>query len=758
MRYAMTASIVIVAVCAIGWWVMGHRSPSSLPERPNVLLVTLDTTRADRMGAYGDSSRATPVFDRLAREGILFERAIAPAPLTLPAHATIFTGVDPPIHGVRDNGGYILGEAQITLAEVLRTAGWATAAFVGAFVVDSKWGLDQGFDEYVDRFDLTRTSDHGISIADISRPAGEVVDAALSWLGTHADRRFFAWVHLYDAHAPYEPPEPWRSEFASRPYVGEIAYADAQLGRLVAWLQERALLDRTVVVVLGDHGESLGEHGEGAHGLFIYDATVHVPFVIREPRQTFGGTRVPAIVRSQDLMPTVLALTGVEAPSAVRGRSLVPLMTGKAHDLELDAYSESLYALNHFGWAAPRSLRAGRYKVIDAPHPELYDLDSDPSETANLFLDRRALGDRLLTQLRQIDSEKAVATPSVPVDPETRARLAALGYASASVTPRPLSTGALPDPKDKIDVFNQLLRAQDDVSAQTLPTLARIVKSDPQIIDAWTMIGNEHFRRREYEDAAASYKQALALKPDSDLALLNLANAHRRMGENDNAMLGYRRYLEHDPRNAYVWYQLGELQSDGGTFDDALNSFSRALANDSSLNAARVARGAVRIRQGDLEAAEREIHSATELDANVRLAAYNLALIAESRQRWDDAEQLYSKELASHPESFRAAFNLGRLYERRGDRSRQIAAWRAAIRGNPDFPEGHILLAKLLFDSGDRSGEALTLARRGIDLDPRGRFAALGYYVMADVTNLQGRPREAAALAAKGRTIESRGR
>ncbi len=758
MRYVVSGSIVIVVACGIGWWAR-HRPPSSVTEGGlNVLLVTLDTTRADRMGAYGDSSHATPTFDRLAREGVLFERAIAPAPLTLPSHATILTGVDPPIHGVRDNGGYILGEAKTTLAEVLRTAGWATAAFVGAFVVDSKWGLDQGFDEYVDRFDLTRTSDHGISIADISRPAGEVVDSTLSWISSHAGERFFAWVHLYDAHAPYEPPEPWRSEFAARPYLGEIAYADAQLGRLVTWLQERSLLERTVVVVIGDHGESLGDHSEGTHGLFIYDATVHVPFVIRAPRDAPAGRRVSGIVRSQDVMPTVLALAGVESPPTVRGRSLLPVMTGLATDLDLDAYSESLYALNHFGWAAPRALRAGRYKVIDAPHPELYDLDSDPSEKTNLFDERRALGDRLLEQLRRVEVGEVSPSTPAPVDAETRARLSALGYVSSSPASRPHPPGTLADPKDKIDVFNELLRAQDQPSEQTLSALKRIVKNDPQIIDAWTMLGNEYFRRREYRDAAASYMQALTLKPDSDLALINLANAYRRQGQDENAMVGYRHYLERDPRNAYVWYQLGELQSDGELLSDALNSFSRALALDAALNAARVARGAVWIKQGNLDAAEREIRSALDHDANVRLAAYNLALVAERRERWDEAQQWYEKELAAHADSFRAAFNLGRLYERRGDRSLQTAAWRTAIRGNPDFAEGHILLAKLLLESGDRSGEALTLARRGVDLDANGRFAALGYYVMADVYNQQGRSREAAALAAKGRALESRGR
>ncbi len=753
MKFIVAVALVIMAAGVL-WWA-SHQRPTPATSDLNVLLVTLDTTRADRLGAYGDASRATPTFDQLAREGVLFERAIAPAPLTLPAHATLLTGVDPPVHGVRDNGGYVLGEAETTLAETLRAAGYATGAFVGAFVVDSKWGLDQGFDEYVDRFDLTRTSDHGISIADISRPANEVVEAALAWLEAQVERRFFAWVHFYDAHAPYAPPEPWRSEFASRPYLGEIAYTDAQLGRLVRWLRDRSLLDRTVVVVVGDHGESLGEHSEGTHGLFIYDATVHVPLVVRAPHDAPHSTRVPTVVRSQDVMPTVLALAGIEIPSSVRGRSLVPLMTGAATDLELDAYSESLYALNHFGWAAPRSLRAGRYKVIDLPRPELYDLDLDPGERTNVFQERRALGDRLLQQLRNVDAQ-ARATNPPPVDAETRARLAALGYIGSGPSARTRSSGQLPDPKDKIAVFNALLDAQDRQSPQTLAALQQIVKADTQIIDAWTMLGNEHFRRGAFAEAAVAYKQALGLKPDSDLATINLANAYRRMGRNDDAIAGYQHYLERDPRNAYVRYQLGELQADQDLLAEALDSFSKAIETDPAFAAARVARGAVLIRQGNLDRAEREIRLAMERASGVRLALYNLALIAEARGRWDEAEQLYQRELAAHADSFRAAFNLGRLYERRGDRARQIEAWRAAVRANPGFPEGHILLAKLLFDTGERGAEPLELARRGVDLDPRGRFAALGYYVMADLLHQQGKPAEAAALAAKGRALERR--
>ena len=263
---------------------------------------------------------------------MLFEQAFAAAPLTLPAHSTIFTGLLPPKHGVRDNGGYVLDGRHTTLAGVLKDGGWQTGAFVGAFVLDSKWGLNRGFDTYVDKFDVSKYK--SISLGDVARRAGEVVDNATPWLDQHASQRFFAWLHFYDAHSPYDPPEPFKSRFADRPYAGEIAYVDDQIGRVLQWLDARGLTDRTIVVAIGDHGESLNEHGEGTHGLFIYDATTRIPFIVRAPFTATRGRRVPGVVRSEDLMPTILDLVGRPSPKEAQGRSLVPLLTGADAGLE----------------------------------------------------------------------------------------------------------------------------------------------------------------------------------------------------------------------------------------------------------------------------------------------------------------------------------------------------------------------------------------------------------------------------------------
>ncbi|MGE5813555.1 MAG: sulfatase, partial [Acidobacteriota bacterium] len=358
------------------------------PDDLNLLLVTLDTTRADRIGAYGAPDAGTPNLDRLASEGAVFTHATTAAPLTLPAHSSIFTGRFPPVHGVRDNGGFFLDPKQQTLAETLQQNGFETGGFVGAYVLDSKWGVNQGFKKYFDDFDLTKYK--AISLGAIQRPGNEVVDEALKWLDGASRSRFFAWVHLYDAHTPYEPPEPFASRFAGRPYQGEISFADSQVGRLVSFLEERDLLEKTVIVVVGDHGESLGDHGESGHGFFVYESVMHVPMIVRAPYTLTRGRRITDPVRTVDILPTALDLLGVRAKlPPIDGVSIVPLLAGARREMDLEAYAEALYPLHHFGWSDLRALREGRYKVIAAPRPELYDLESDPKETRNLFADRR---------------------------------------------------------------------------------------------------------------------------------------------------------------------------------------------------------------------------------------------------------------------------------------------------------------------------------------------------------------------------------
>ncbi|MCX6551345.1 MAG: sulfatase, partial [Acidobacteria bacterium] len=429
----------------------------------NLVVITLDTTRADRIGAYGYREIETPTIDRLAAEGVLFEQAMSTAPLTLPAHSTIFTGLYPPEHGVRDNGGFFLSPSQLTLAEILKARGFQTGAVVGAYVLDGKWGLNQGFDTYVDEFEFKGIG--GFGLGDIKRPGNEVVDRALPWLEKVKGQRFFAWLHFYDPHFPYASPEPFKSRYEDHPYSGAIAFTDAQVARVMAFLEQNKLLERTIIVVMGDHGEGLNQHSEGTHGFFVYESTLRVPFIVRAPFDRMHGRRVADLVRSVDVLPTVLDLLGIPAPTVTPGVSLAPLLTGARQTLDLEGYAEALYPLHHYGWSELRAWRAGRFKVVDAPRPELYDLAQDPEETKNLYGERRSVADTMIARLRAQEHEttaRGAAPQEKPeVDPEARARLAALGYVGSFVATvsGPRTTRA--DPKDKIGLFNLLTDARE---------------------------------------------------------------------------------------------------------------------------------------------------------------------------------------------------------------------------------------------------------------------------------------------------------
>jgi choline-sulfatase len=750
------------AVTSVNGEPLGHLPAGVPPANLNLLLVTLDTTRADRIHAYGFDAIETPNLDRLAREGVLFEQAVAPAPLTLPAHSSIFTGQFPPAHGVRDNGGFFLDDKETTIAERLQARGFVTGGFVGAYVLDHKWGIAQGFQTYFDDFDLTKYQ--SLSLGSVDRPGNEVADKALAWLDKVGSSRFFGWVHFYDAHSPYTPPEPFKSRYANRPYIGEIAFVDSQVGRLLAYLDAHDLARNTVVVVMGDHGESLGEHGEGTHGFFIYQATMHVPLLIRAPYDAMAGRRVADTVRSIDILPTALELLGIKTTDRLEGTSVVPLMTGAKKELGLAAYSEAVYPRFHFGWSDLRALTAGRYKYVAAPRPELYDLQQDPKETKNIYAERQALGDRLNQELVSLESRMA-ATPgtaskaAVEVDPEARARLAALGYVGTFVTTTSSDRADLADPKDKIQLFNLMTQARetarnDKESDEGLHALQRVVTEDPKVIDAWFMMGNEYYRRHEYTRAIDGYKRALELKPDYDLVVINMANAYRALGRDEEAMIGYRRFMELDPKNAQIRYETAQILLDNGKLDEAQVELTHALTLEPKLAAARNALGVLALRRGDLAGAEREIRSAIAEKPDVRLAHYNLALLAEQQGDFQRAIAEYTQEIELHDNSYKAAFNLGRVYEHVGDRRGQIESFRKAIEMNPSFAEGHLYLAKAYLDQEQNLDEAVRLARKGIELAPRSEYAPLGHYVIADVLSRQGRRAEAEQEAARGRALE----
>lgn len=404
-----------------------------------LLLITLDTTRADRLPMYGYSSLQAPGLDRLAREGVVFDRTTSVAPLTLTAHTSLLTGLYPFHHGVRDNADRALDASTPTLATAMHEQGFHTAAFVGSVVLAPDRGLSRGFDVYDDG------ALAGLR-APRRRPGNEVVDHALEWLEANGRSRFFLWVHLYDAHAPQRPPDELRRAYGDS-YVGGVAFEDAQIGRLLDALDREHLRETTAIVVAGDHGESLGDHGENEHGIFVYESALHVPLIISAPHVRVGRTH--ELTSLVDVAPTVLELFGLH-PARMDGTSLAGALAGKELK-DRPIYAESLYALR-FGWSPLRAVRDDRYKYIEAPRPEVYDLENDPFEARDLSASRPDLLAAMRAQLvRGFGNDVSRTDTAHELSPELRARLGALGYTSG---PRNPSAGAGPDPKDEIQTYN----------------------------------------------------------------------------------------------------------------------------------------------------------------------------------------------------------------------------------------------------------------------------------------------------------------
>jgi arylsulfatase A-like enzyme/predicted Zn-dependent protease len=747
------AAALVLAACAL--LVLRHpRRPQWLGgQGPSLLVVTLDTLRADRVGSYGYGAAQTPRLDALAARGLRFARAATVTPLTLPAHSSLFTGTFPARHGVRDNGGYYLGDEHTTLAEVLGGQGFRTGGFVSAFVLDSRWGIHQGFERYFDDFDLSRFDKaHGMDA--IQRPGHETVDAAVRWLEEDRRRPFFLWVHLYDPHTPYAAPPEWAQRFprtASGAYDAEIAFADAQLGRLLDVLESDGRLARTVVAVLGDHGEMLGEHGEATHGFFVYDAAVRIPLVVAGPG--VAARVIEDQVRIVDVMPTVLELLRVPAPPGVQGTSLLPLARGQR--LNLLAVSESWFPRFHYGWSELVSIQDGRFKLIRAPRPELYDLQRDAGEQRDLAASEPRQKDVLDRALDDIMARLGNAKAAAPLalDAEAAERLEALGYIGGAVSARHLEDRPRGDPKDKIHLYN-LLKQASTASAEgrvedAITTARRALAEDPQILEGHMLLGNFLGKSGRRAEAVAAYRQALAVDPDHQQTTFQLALTYKEMGRLSDARVGFERARQLDPKNSRVLLQLADLDLREGRPAAAEAGLRQALQGSVERPPFLLKLGECYIEMKRWADAETALRDAIAGNPRLETAHFNLGLVREEQGRPDAAMQAYQKELEVNPKGYRAAFNLAKLLQREGRAAEAAALFTKVVALAPDFPIGRLYLAKALLDTGELDG-AEREARQALGQRPDPRFAPLGHYVLADVLNRRGRYAEARMERAAG--------
>jgi choline-sulfatase len=720
-------------------------------EKPNVILISLDTTRADRLGCYGYAAARTPAIDALARRGVLFSQAASPAPLTLPAHSSMMTGFYPTYHGVRLNGTTALSQKQITLAEALSGEGYQTGAFVGAFVLDGRWGLNQGFGEYDDRFDLKKVKH--LDLAGTQRPANEVVDAALRWLDAQKNAPFFSWIHLYDPHTPYEPPEPLLSEFGRRGpeglYDGEIAFVDRQVDRVVSWLRETGLDKRTIVVIAGDHGEALGSHGEGTHGFFIYDWAMRVPFIVATPFDELQGVRVDSQVSLVDVFPTLLALAGIESKGKVHGRSLLPVMFKPGAPDDVHAYGESMVPDLQFGWSALRALRSPRYKFIDAPRPELYDLIADPGEATNIAASQRQVAETMARELDRIVEETSRDAPALEeanLDKETLERLASLGYVATSAVGkrRPGASGPLADPKDKLDVFIAVQRAGElmarDEHAQAAQALESALLQEPAMPQALLMLGSCYTALGRTAEARVRFDQVLKNDPESVPGLIGMANILLEAGQTDDVVTLCKRTLSVDPRNSQAYALLGEVYIGRREPAQALPYLEKAVEIQPKITQNRVNLAACLIEMKQFARAQQTLDDVLAAHPRFPGAWFNQGVLYDEQHRPDEARKAYLAEVTNYPNSFKARFNLGKALSTLGDWPGSIAQMREVIRIAPNQPEGYLFLARGLLHERTALGDVQPLVEKGLTLATTSDTKALGWFLMADVFERQQQP------------------
>jgi arylsulfatase A-like enzyme/Tfp pilus assembly protein PilF len=580
---------------------------SVAPKPANVILITLDTTRADRMGFLGSKSGLTPNLDALARQSVVFTRAYSQVPLTTASHATILTGTYPQFNQVNDFG-VALAEDLPYAPYIFRGNGYHTAAFVGSLILDpetrSAPGFDRGFDTYDAGFHRRRQGEDRYH--SIERRGDEVVAHAITWLNAHQKGPYFLWVHLYDAHDPYDPPEPYKTKYKAAPYDGEIAYVDSAVGKLLRHLRAVGLYDDALIAVMADHGEALGEHGEATHGMFLYDETIHVPLLFKLPRERLAGKRVDASAGLVDVMPTILQVTGIPIPKEMQGEALLAASATTASQAESRAttghsssgdgsaaapprdraqYSESDYPHRTFGWSSLRSLRTGKYLFVEAPKRELYDQVADPKEERNISSASVAVSNTLASQLDVFRQKTATSkdAPKVVADPELQERLNALGYVAGDSTnaamPGIKETGA--DPKDKVEVVN-LLHAAEMYKEETsfekaVPLLEQVIALEPNLPITYLQLGTALTAMKNYDKAVPVLRKAVEMRPDLTVPRFQLGSALFETGDFLGAVAQYEIAVQRSPNWPEAHLSLATAYARADRMPDAIEEYKKVL-------------------------------------------------------------------------------------------------------------------------------------------------------------------------------------
>ncbi len=706
------------------------RAVSFADEGLSVLFISIDTCRPDHLGCYGYERIETPAIDALAAGGARFARAVSSIPLTLPSHSTFMTGLFPYRHRVRNNGTYRLGERINTLAETMKANGYATAAIVGAFPLDSRFGLDQGFDLYDDRFPPKDLED----LYDVSeRTADDVVNRAIDWLSRTKKKKTFLFLHFFDPHWRYEPPEPFRSRYRESPYDGEIAFVDSELERLFETLDRFGLRKKTIVVLTGDHGESLGDHGESTHGVFVYESTIRIPLIVSWPdREEFSraslrrGSVVRSQVRGVDIAPTLLDLAGLAPLDGVDGVSLVPLLIDPGVSLELVNYSESMSPLEDFGWSAVRALSGDEWKFIRVPREELYRLSDDPQETTNVadrFQDKVDAFRRLLDPILVEDRAKADEDEVFSVDVKSREKLEALGYVTSRKGTRGADVdgaGDRADPKDKIGLiaryqYGRTLQGKGDLG-EAIAVFEELEKVDPRNLELIKSLAQAYLSAGDLGGADNMIARASRLAPPS-LSLIGLSAAlHFKRGESDQAVADLEEILRIDPKYEEAHLRLGDVYLTGGDTDRAAEEYQKELATYPDSPAAFNGLGKVYKTIGRREEAIKFFRKAIESRDDFAEPYYNLANIYNEEKNLEKAIVYYKRAIENDPQLVEAYYNFALLAKGLGKKKEAFTLLTKAVEKNPGFAKGYYGIGNFYREAGNLE-EAVRQYTKGSELD-----------------------------------------
>lgn len=670
-----------------------HPPSHRAPVRDNILLITIDTLRADHLGCYGYKDIHTPTIDALARDGVRFEHATAQVPLTWPSHAAILTGTYPFQNGVQDFTSRALSPQFQTIAQGLKRRGYTTAAVVSTFVLDRSWGLARGFDYYDDAFAGSQFLEADVGA--LERKAEPSVTHAIQWLQNSwlkkARAPFFLWLHLYDPHTPYDPPEPYLSQYRRQPYDGEIAYTDHELARLISWLKAHKLYASSLIILLSDHGESLGEHGESEHGLFIYNSTVHVPLIVKPPA---GSGRKPSVVNEPvetvAVAPTIFEVLRISDPIQKQFQSKSVFANTAASTVA--SYSESFYPFSYFGWSPLHALENQQYHYIDAPDPELYDLLTDPEEKNNIAAKHEAILDVLKEQLRQrlarkLDVRSTEVAPGI--SPDAAEKLRALGYFAYGAPVAAVDLNhQLVDPKSRLWEFNGILHAgvlfQAGNYEEGKALLESIGQRDPGMYLVPFMLAEAALRRRDWTTAVAEFQKCLQLSPNFEQAMTGVAQALQGAGEAAQARYWLDRALAVNPQNYRAWYEIGKINATSDA-TAAMDAYTKALAIQPNFPLAHRDLGILQLQRGEYERASQELEKAIHSGLNQPLL-YNFLGIAYSRtNRLTEAVSSYQRALKANPNLAEAHLNLAYAYQRLGRPSLARTEYAVACRLQQKF-------------------------------------------------------------------------